>query len=224
MWFVQRTWFSCFQCAKIQKRIILRKMTEKIIIFATINQSAMSEKEKKINDEEKTIPRPEGYTIVKYAFGWVLFISMLFSLVISAVFIVAFNDYFCETDAWLVWIMLLVIYALFFVIGFKITVVKVNLKISDEGLEQTRLSGSRFYPKHRLIKWEDMKCFHPYGRTRSQAFQISVRDGMNFRICVPETALFVKQKGNKDAFKEFRTVFWETAPDHNVHVAFFAIT
>ena len=47
---------------------------------------------------------------------------------------------------------------------------------------------------------------------------------MNFRICVPETALFVKQKGNKDAFKEFRTVFWEMAPDHNVHVAFFAIT
>ena len=184
----------------------------------------MSEKEKKINDEEKTIPRPEGYTIVKYAFGWVLFISMLFSLVISAVFIVAFNDYFSETDAWLVWIMLLVIYALFFVIGFKITVVKVNLKISDEGLEQTRLSGSRFYPEHRLIKWEDMKCFHPYGRTRSQAFQISVRDGMNFRICVPETALFVKQKDNKDAFKEFRTVFWEMAPDHNVHVAFFAIT
>ena len=184
----------------------------------------MSQEEKKTNDEEKTIPRPEGYTIVKYAFGWVLFISMLFGLVISAVLIVAFNDYFGETAGWLVWIMLLVIYALFFVIGFKITVVKVNLKISDEGLEQTRLSGSRFYPEHRLIKWEDMKCFHPYGRTRSQAFQISVRDGMNFRICVPETALFVKQKGNKDAFKEFRTVFWEMAPDHNVHVAFFAIT
>lgn len=30
----------------------------------------MSEEEKKTNDEEKTIPRPEGYTIVKYAEGW----------------------------------------------------------------------------------------------------------------------------------------------------------
>lgn len=185
----------------------------------------MSEKEKKINDEEKTIPRPEGYTIVKYAFGWVLFISMLFSLVISAVFIVAFNDYFSETDAWLVWIMLLVIYALFFVIGFKITVVKVNLKISDEGLEQTRLSGSRFYPEHRLIKWEDMKCFHPYGkRNGCQNFYISVRNNMNFRISVPVLALSKWRKDNSDIFEEFRTVFWEMAPDHNVHVAFFAIT
>ena len=47
---------------------------------------------------------------------------------------------------------------------------------------------------------------------------------MNFRITVPELPLFVKQKGNMNAFIEFRDVFWETAPDHDVHVAFFAIT
>ncbi len=184
----------------------------------------MSEEEKKTDDEEKTIPRPEGYTIVKYARGWVLFISMLFSLVISAVFIVAFNDYFGETDDWLVWIMPLVIYALFFIIGFKITEVKVNLKITIEGLEQTRLSGSRIYPKYRLIKWGDMKSFHPNGRNRCQNFYISVRNNLNFRISVPMLALYKWRKGNSDVFEEFRNDFWETAPDHNVHVAFFAIT
>ena len=169
----------------------------------------MSEKEKKINDEEKTIPRPEGYTIVKYAFGWVLFISMLFSLVISAVFIVAFNDYFSETDAWLVWIMLLVIYALFFVIGCKITEVKVNLKITDEGLEQTRLSGSRIYPKYRLIKWEDMKHYHLYGKGRGRIdFLVSVKDDMNFRISIPLLPLFEKQKDNCENFIAFRDDFW----------------
>ena len=38
----------------------------KIIIFAIVKQSAMSEEEKKTDDEGKTIPNPEGYTIVKY--------------------------------------------------------------------------------------------------------------------------------------------------------------
>jgi hypothetical protein len=200
-------------------------MKGKIIIFAFVKQSAMSQEEKKTNDEEKTIPRPEGYTIVKYAFGWVLFISMLFGLVISAVLIVAFNDYFGETVDWLVWIIPLVIYALFFVIGFRITEVKVNLKITDDGLEQTRLSGSRIYPKYRLIKWEDMKSFHPYGRrNRCQNFYISVRNNVNFRISVPVLALSKWRKDNSDIFEEFRNDFWETAPDHNVHVAFFAIT
>ena len=195
---------------------------EKIIIFANVKQSAMSEEEKKTDDEEKTIPRPEGYTIVKYAFGWVLFISMLFSLVISAVFIVAFNDYFSETDAWLVWIMLLVIYALFFVIGFKITVVKVNLKITDEGLEQTRLSGSRIYPKYRLIKWEDMKHYHLYGKGRGRIdFLVSVKDDMNFRISIPLLPLFEKQKDNWKNFEAFREDFWGIAPEHDVHRAFF---
>lgn len=197
-------------------------MKGKIIIFAFVKQSAMSEEEKKTNDEEKTIPRPEGYTIVKYAFGWVLFISMLFGLVISAVLIVAFNDYFGETVDWLVWIIPLVIYALFFVIGFRITEVKVNLKITHDGLEQTRLSGSRIYPKYRLIKWEDMKSFETNGwRHRCQNFYISVRNNVNFRISVPVLALSKWRKDNSDIFEEFRNDFLRIAPEHDVHRAFF---
>ena len=195
---------------------------EKIIIFAIVKQSAMSVEEKKTDDEEKTIPRPEGYTIVKYDFGWVLFISMFFGLVISVVLLKACNDCFKETSDWLVWIMPLVIYALFFVIGFKITEVKVNLKISDEGLEQTRLSGSRIYPKYRLIKWEDMKSFETNGwRHRCQNFYISVRNNVNFRISVPVLALSKWRKDNSDIFEEFRNDFLGIAPEHDVHRAFF---
>ena len=182
----------------------------------------MSKEEKKTIDEEKTIPNPEGYTIVKYASGWGLFITLFFGMVVSITLLEIIRNNYKDLGEWLIWIIVFGISALFWIIARKITEVKVNLKITDEGLEQTRLSGSRFYPGHRLIKWEDMKCFHPYGRTRSQAFQISVRDGMNFRICVLETALFVKQKGNDKIVNEFRNVFWETAPDHDVHVAFFA--
>ena len=43
----------------------------------------MSEEEKKTIDEEKTSPNPEGYTIVKYASGWVLFITLFFGMVVS---------------------------------------------------------------------------------------------------------------------------------------------
>ena len=185
----------------------------------------MSEEEKKTDDGGKTIPNPEGYTIVKYAGGWVLFISAFVGMVFSIFIIEVFKNYNNRASDWLLWVLFFVICALLWIIGFKITVVKVNLKISDEGLEQTRLSGSRFYPEHRLIKWEDMKCFHPYGRrNRCQNFYISVRNNMNFRISVPVLALSKWRKDNSDIFEEFRTVFWEMAPDHNVHVAFFAIT
>ena len=183
----------------------------------------MSEEEKKTDDEEKTIPRPEGYTIVKYASGWVLFISMLFSLVIFIVLLEAFNDYFREMADWLVWIIMpLVIYALLWIIGRKITEVKVNLKITDEGLEQTRLSGSMIYPKHRLIKWEDMKHYHLNGRMRTQVFLISVRNGLNFRISIPVFfTVFEKQKDNWENFAAFQNDFWGIAPEHDVHRAFF---
>ena len=184
----------------------------------------MSEEQKKTDDEGKTIPNPEGYIIVKCAGGWVLFISAFVGMVFSIILIEVFKNYYNGASDWLLWVLFFVICPLLWIIARKITDVKVNLRITDEGLEQTRLSGSRFYPGHRLIKWEDMKCFHPHGRTRTQNFQISVRGGMNFRITVPEFLLFVKQKGNMDAFIEFRDVFWETAPDHDVHVAFFAIT
>lgn len=180
----------------------------------------MIEEEKKTDSEEKTIPNPEGYTIVKYAAGWVyiiLFIGCFFSLFLLSVFKNALKD----VGNWPYF----VIIALFWLIARKITEVKVNLKITDEGLEQTRLSGSRIYPEKRLIKWENMKSFHPYGRHRDQDFLISVRGGMNFRISVPAFfALFVRQKGNKDDFEEFRNDFWEIAPDYDVHVAFFAKT
>ena len=43
----------------------------------------MSEEEKKTNDEEKTIPRPEGYTIVKYAEGWTTFVVLFGGMLIS---------------------------------------------------------------------------------------------------------------------------------------------
>ena len=93
----------------------------------------MSEKEKKANDEEKTIPRPEGYTIVRYAEGWVNLIVMVLGLVVLTFLLIVFKDVFIGR----IWLFLLVdfgVLALLWVIGRKITEVKVNLKITDVGL------------------------------------------------------------------------------------------
>ena len=180
----------------------------------------MSEEQKKNNDEEKTIPKPEGYTIVKYAEGWVDLIVLVLGLVILTFLISVFKDVFIGR----IWLFLLIdfgVLALLWVIGRKITEVKVNLKITDMGLEQTRLSGSKLYPEHRLIKWKDMTRYHLYGRGRGNEFYIVVKGDTNFRISTPLFSLFQRHKENKENFAAFQDDFLGMASQHNVHRAFF---
>lgn len=180
----------------------------------------MSEEQKKTDNEEKTIPNPEGYTIVKYAEGWVDLIVLVLGLVILTFLISVFKDVFMGR----IWLFLLVdfgVLASLWVIGRKITEVKVNLKITDVGLEQTRLSGSKLYPEHRLIKWEDMTRYHLFGRGRGNEFYIVVKDDTNFRISTPLFSLFEKHKENKNNFAAFQNDFLGIASEHDVHRAFF---
>ena len=180
----------------------------------------MSEEQKKTDNEEKTIPNPEGYTIVKYAEGWVDLIVLVLGLVILTFLISVFKDVFMGR----IWLFLLVdfgVLASLWVIGRKITEVKVNLKITDVGLEQTRLSGSKLYPEHRLIKWEDMTRYHLFGRCRGNEFYIVVKDDTNFRISTPLFSLFEKHKENKNNFAAFQNDFLGIASEHDVHRAFF---
>jgi hypothetical protein len=192
----------------------------RIIIFAIIKQSAMSEEEKKTNDEEKTIPRPEGYTIVKYAEGSTTFVVLFGGMLISPFILYLIKDVVPDR-LWLFLLLYLSVFALLWGLMRKITEVKVNLKITDEGLEQIRLSGSNIYPNYRLIKWEDMKHYHLNGRSKYQNFMISVKDDTIFRITIPMLALFEKEKENWDNFVAFQDDFWGIAPEHDVHRAFF---
>ena len=176
---------------------------------------------KHTDDEEKTIPRPEGYTIVKCANGWTWFTVFVVGPMIPTLLLCVFSNAVNHRN-WLIWGVFISIPIILWIIFRKITEVKVNLKITEEGLEQMRLSGSRLYPEHRLIKWEDMKHYHLNGRTRLQDFLISVKNGVNFRISLPwPLALFEKQKDNWETFYAFRDDFWGIAPEHDVHRAFF---
>ena len=180
----------------------------------------MSEEEKKTIEGEKTIPNPEGYTIVKYAEGWVNLIVLVLGLVVLTFILCVFKDVFMDR-IWLFFLVDFGVLALLWVIGRKITEVKVNLKITDDGLEQTRLSGSKFYPDYRMIKWEDMKQYHLHGRGRGNEFYIVVKGDSNFRISTPLFSLFEKQKENKESFAAFQDDFWGIASEHDVHRAFF---
>ncbi len=179
----------------------------------------MPEEAKKNNNEEKTIPNPEGYTIVKFAKGWADAI-WIFGMFVSILICVLMHKYL-NVGIELEMIVYVCVVLVFVVIARKITEVKVNLKITDEGLEQTRISGSKQYPKRRMIKWEDMKSYHLCGRNRDNDFLISIKDDVNFRIYIPLLPLFEKQKDNWKNFEAFRDDFWGIAPENDVHRAFF---
>ena len=175
----------------------------------------MSEEEKKTNDEGKTIPNQEGYTIVKYS-EFVSFMFFFFGMM-------AFFPFapFLKEFEWLPYIVWLICIGLFWLLGRKITEVKVNLRITEKGLEQTRLSGSKFYPEYRVIEWKEMKRYYLYGRSRGVDFIICIDGAVNFRISMPLIRMFEKQKHNNDNLVDFREEFERIATEHGVKRSFF---
>ena len=177
--------------------------------------------EEENNAQEQIVPRPEGYTIVKYAGGWTDFISLLGALIICGTWgfdlvYINLGSYF--TDLGWLYIIVYFIFCLFLrLIMHKITDVKVNLKITEEGIEQTRLSGSRLYPEYRKIEWEDMKRIYLNGRVKGQDFLITVCRGVNFRIFIPVLQLFVKQESNYEENRDFSEKFEMMAIKHGFH-------
>lgn len=174
----------------------------------------MTEEQKKTIDEEKTIPKPEGYTFVKYSERWEYIILLLGVFV--CVFLTHSTSVFNNIGNTAFWIICISIELLFWVIGRTITEVKVNLKITEEGLEQKRISGSKFYPDYRLMKWEDMIRFYPDGINKSHDFLISIRNDRNFSVSIPMFSLFERQDNNMDVFLDFWDDFWGVALEHDV--------
>lgn len=177
--------------------------------------------EEENNAQEQIVPRLEGYTIVKYAGGWTDFISLLGALIISCTWglelaYIYLGSYFTDLG-WLCIIVYFILYLPLSLIMHKITDVKVNLKITEEGLEQTRLSGSGLYPEYRKIEWEDMKRIYLNGRVKGQDFLITVDNGKNLRIFLPLIQLYEKQKGNSAEEFDFSRDFEIIALKHGFH-------
>ena len=176
-----------------------------------------------MSEEEKNNSNTEGYTLVKYS-EFVVFLcsSICFlSYIPFAEFVLKDAD-----GKWLVanWLFFLFFYFFVFfgwALGHKLTETKVNIRLSEKGLEQTRLSGSRFVQEYRLIPWSNMKRFHLYGRNRSVVFLICTKEETNFRISMPIIRLFERQKSNDAVLDAFRTDFKQVAMKHGVFPAFY---
>ena len=187
--------------------------------------------EEENNAQEQIVPRPEGYTIARSAPGWEAFIFCVGMIIFGFIMLVfdafegciinAIRSFFEERD-WLFDALLLIYFVIIWIIACKITEVKVNLKINDEGLEQIRLSGSKFFPEYRMIKWEDMKAFNFGEGRKGVVFHIRVKYDMNFNISLPIKLLLFERYKRYDAdFDAFRIAFEEIAAKHDVYRVFF---
>lgn len=179
--------------------------------------------EEQNDTEERVASRPKGYTIVRYAEGWSSFIVFGIGIFIQIYIELVSKDAFLGVMRglvgemlWLCYILRFIPFVILWVIARKITEVTVNLRITKDGLEQTRLSGSWFFPKYRLIKWDKMLVYHSYGYSRGPDFYISVENGLDYRLYIPLHPLFEKQEDNLDNMEAFRKAFSSGARKHNV--------
>ena len=171
----------------------------------------MTEEEKKPNNEGKTIPKSEGYTIVKYMEFVVFLCYAIGSLLAMAICAML------KVNGWPSYVAIFGCFVLFLIIGHKTTEVKVNLRITEKGLEQTRLSGSKFCPEYRLIEWKDMSRYYPNGRSRGITFLICVNgETPDFRISMPGIQVFEKQKNNLANLTAFQKEFSRIASKHGI--------
>lgn len=175
----------------------------------------MSEEQNK--SEKEIVPNPEGYTLVKYSEVAVFFCLFLFTLLfIPIVFLLKGDDGHLIVGFWLYLLLYLVFCLLGMVVGHKLTEAKVNLKLTEKGLEQTRLSGSRFVPEYRMVPWSDMNKVFLFGRNQSVNFLICVDEGVNLRISMPVIRVFERQKANDDVLEQLREEFKEMGILHGL--------
>lgn len=134
----------------------------KIVIFAIGKQSAMSEKEK------KHAPNPEGYDITICPEYWVTVLSVVISIVSVYMFKGMLKPLFSSLNVWLFLgvfciILSIPVYLSMFLI-WKLTNAKVNIRLTDVGLEQRKVSGPSWVPDFQIVKWEEMNYYYLFGR------------------------------------------------------------
>ena len=101
-----------------------------------------------------------------------------------------------------------------FLLAHKLAEAKVNIKLSDLGLEQRRLSGSKLVPEYRLIRWTDIEKFYNYGISS----RIVPKEGSDLRLSPPVFLLFEKQESNRDNYYAFENEFFKMLRKHELEI------
>ena len=195
-------------------------MTEKISIFATIKQSAMSEKEK------KHAPNPDGYDITIYPEYWTGVFSLVISMVLVYMFKGMLKPLFSSLNVWLfLGVFCIILFILLYLSTFliwKLTNAKVNIRLTDVGLEQRKVSGASWIPENRIVKWEDMRYFYLFGIRRGCGRHAAF-DGNDFFIGTKQRpysfsamAFSRREREQNMVMKSFRSDFLRLASQHGI--------
>lgn len=144
-----------------------------------MNKTRKTTKTKKNNNEKKPTSNPEGYDITICPEYWVIVLSAVISIVLVYMFKGMLKPLFSSLNVWLflgVFCIILSIpgYLSMFLI-WKLTNAKVNIRLTDVGLEQRKLKGPSWIPDFQIVKWEEMDYYFLFGR-RNRAHSINGDD------------------------------------------------
>ena len=133
-----------------------------------MNKTRKTTKTKKNNNEKKTISNPEGYDITIYPEYWTTVLSAVISIVSVYMFKGMLKPLFSSLNVWLFLgvfciILSIPVYLSMFLI-WKLTNAKVNIRLTDVGLEQRKLKGPSWIPDFQIVKWEEMDYYYLFGR------------------------------------------------------------
>ena len=184
----------------------------------------MSEKEK---NSPRITPNPDGYDITICPEYWTGVLSVAITIVLIYVFQGMLKPLFSSLNQWLglgifcVIISILVCLSLFCVL--KLTNAKVNIRLTDIGLEQRKVSGPAWIPESKVVKWENMSYFYLFGIRgvfiRSAAFDrndffIGTKQGSDYSFNT--VAFFRRERELKVVMNTFRTEFLQLARQHGI--------
>ncbi len=180
----------------------------------------MSEKEK------KHAPNPDGYDITIYPEYWTGVFSLVISMVLVYMFKGMLKPLFSSLNVWLfLGVFCIILFILLYLSTFliwKLTNAKVNIRLTDVGLEQRKVSGASWIPENRIVKWEDMRYFYLFGIRRGCGRHAAF-DGNDFFIGTKQRpysfsamAFSRREREQNMVMKSFRSDFLRLASQHGI--------
>lgn len=191
-----------------------------------MNKTRKTTKTKKNNNEKKTISNPEGYDITIYPEYWTTVLSGVISIVSVYMFKGMLKPLFSSLNVWLfLGVFCIILFILLYLSTFliwKLTNAKVNIRLTDVGLEQRKVSGASWIPENRIVKWEDMRYFYLFG-IRGGCGRHAAFDGNDFFIGTKQRpysfvakAFFRREREQNMVMKSFRSDFLRLASQHGI--------
>lgn len=191
-----------------------------------MNKTRKTTKTKKNNNEKKTISNPDGYDITICPEYWTGVFGVVISMVLVYMFKGMLKPLFSSLNVWLFWgvfcIILFILLDLSMFLIWKLTNAKVNIRLTDVGLEQRKVSGASWIPENRIVKWEDMRYFYLFG-IRVGCGRHAAFDGNDFFIGTKQRpysfvakAFFRREREQNMVMKSFRSDFLRLASQHGI--------